>query len=68
MDRRRDSSDPWFGPFSKGDRVKLIAGPFEGFDGVVQEINPYKQTIRVVVTIFRRPTPIEVGPSQLELL
>ncbi len=63
-----EESNAWFGPFREGDRVKVIAGPFEGFDGVVQEVNPHRATVRLIVTILAQPTPIELKPSDLELL
>ena len=40
--------------FKKGDRVKVNEGPFENFEGVVDEINTQKGTVRVIVTIFGR--------------
>ncbi|MEM6675361.1 MAG: transcription termination/antitermination protein NusG [Planctomycetota bacterium] len=44
----------------KGDQVKINTGPFDGFDGTVEEINAEKGTVRVVVTIFGRPTPVDL--------
>jgi transcriptional antiterminator NusG len=46
--------------FAKGDKVKIREGAFENFEGVVEEINPQKGTVRVIVTIFGRPTPVEI--------
>ncbi|MBL8878329.1 MAG: transcription termination/antitermination factor NusG [Phycisphaerales bacterium] len=46
--------------FNKGDKVKIREGAFENFEGVVEEINPQKGTVRVIVTIFGRPTPVEI--------
>lgn len=54
--------------FKKGDKVKVTEGPFENFEGVVDEINTQKGTVRVIVTIFGRPTPIEIEYWQVELL
>lgn len=45
---------------SKGEQVKINTGPFDGFDGTVDEVNPEKGTVRVVVTIFGRPTPVDL--------
>lgn len=42
----------------KGDMVKIKSGAFDGFDGVVEEVNPEKGTVKVIVTIFGRPTPV----------
>lgn len=44
----------------KGDQVKINTGPFDGFDGAVDEINAEKGTVRVTVTIFGRPTPVDL--------
>lgn len=54
--------------FKKGDRVKVREGPFENFEGVVDEINQQKGTVRVIVTIFGRATPIEIEYWQVELI
>ena len=54
--------------FKKGDRVKVREGPFENFEGVVDEINTQKGTVRVIVTIFGRATPIEIEYWQVETL
>ncbi len=52
--------------FKKGDKVKVTEGPFENFEGAVDEINTQKGTVRVIVTIFGRPTPIEIEYWQVE--
>ncbi len=54
--------------FKEGDRVKVCDGPFENFEGVVDEINTQKGTVRVIVTIFGRATPIELECWQVETL
>jgi transcriptional antiterminator NusG len=51
---------------SKDDMVKIKSGPFDGFDGVVEEIMPDKGTVKVVVTIFGRPTPVELKYWEVE--
>ena len=50
----------------KGDMVKIKSGAFDGFDGSVEEVSPEKGTIRVVVTIFGRPTPVELEYWEVE--
>jgi transcriptional antiterminator NusG len=55
-------------PFKPGDRVKVTEGPFESFEGSVDEINAQKGTVRVIVSIFGRPTPIEIEYWQIEQL
>ncbi len=52
--------------FGMGDKVKIREGPFENFDGVVEQINEEKGTVRVGVTIFGRPTPVELKYWQVE--
>jgi len=52
----------------KGDMVKIKSGAFEGFDGTVDEVNPEKGTIKVIVTIFGRPTPVELEYWEVEAL
>jgi transcriptional antiterminator NusG len=52
--------------FKKGDRVKIKSGHFENFDGVVDEVNAEKGSVRVVVTIFGRATPVDLEYWELE--
>ncbi len=54
--------------FKPGDKVKVSEGPFENFEGTVDEINTQKGTVRVIVAIFGRPTPIEMEYWQVEQL
>ncbi len=54
--------------FKQGDKVKVTEGPFENFEGTVDEINTQKGTVRVIVMIFGRPTPIEIEYWQVEQL
>ena len=51
----------------KSDLVKIKSGAFDGFDGSVEEVNPEKGTVKVVVTIFGRPTPVELEYWEVEL-
>ncbi len=53
-------------PYSEGDLVKVISGPFKDFDGTVQEVNTDKLKLRVLVSIFGRRTPVEVDVNQVE--
>ena len=48
------------------DRVKIKEGPFENFDGTVDEIFPAKGQVRVIVTIFGRATPVDLEYWQVE--
>ncbi len=50
----------------KGEMVKIKSGAFDGFDGTVEDVNPEKGTVKVVVTIFGRPTPVELEYWEVE--
>ena len=54
--------------FNMGDKVKVIDGPFSDFTGTVEEINPLKSKVKVTVSIFGRPTPVELDVLQIEML
>jgi len=51
--------------FDVGDHVKIIDGPFTNFDGVIDELKPEKSKLRVIVSIFGRPTPVELDFIQV---
>ncbi|TYB74545.1 transcription termination/antitermination factor NusG [Bizionia gelidisalsuginis] len=53
-------------PFTKGETVKVIDGPFNGFDGVIENINEEKRKLEVMVKIFGRKTPLELSYMQVE--
>ncbi len=52
--------------FNVGEQVKIIEGPFESFTGVIEEISPDKNKLKVMVGIFGRATPVEVDMLQVE--
>lgn len=54
--------------FQKGESVKIKEGPFESFEGIVDEVLPDKGLVKVVVTIFGRPTPVELEYWQVEAI
>ncbi len=54
--------------FSVGDKVKVIDGPFTDFAGTIEETNPLKSKVKVTVSIFGRPTPVELDVLQIEML
>ncbi len=51
--------------FEEGDEVRVIDGPFNNFQGVVQEVNPEKEKLRVLISIFGRLTPVELDFIQV---
>ncbi len=52
--------------FEKSDNVKIVDGPFTNFSGKVDEVNTERNTLRVMVTIFGRSTPVELDFLQVE--
>ena len=53
-------------PFTTGQNVKVIDGPFNGFDGTIEKINEEKRKLEVMVKIFGRKTPLELSYMQVE--
>jgi transcriptional antiterminator NusG len=54
--------------FDKNETVKIVDGPFNNFTGVVEEVNLDRNTLKVLVTIFGRATPVELDFLQVEKL
>ena len=54
--------------YNVGDTVKITDGPLASFTGTVEEIDPEKNKVRVVVSMFGRETPIELELDQVEVL
>ena len=53
-------------PFEVGESVKVIEGPFSGFDAVIEEVISDKKKLKVMVKIFGRKTPLDLGFMQVE--
>ncbi len=54
-------------PFRLGDVIRVVDGPFADFTGVVEDINEEKKKVKVSVSIFGRPTPVELDFLQVQL-
>ena len=52
--------------FYVGENVKVTFGPFSGFSGLIEEVNSEKKKLKVMVKIFGRKTPLELGYMQVE--
>ena len=53
-------------PYIVGEEVKVIDGPFNTFNGVIEEIDTEKKKLKITVKIFGRKTPLELGFMQVE--
>ena len=66
VDEMNDKGEMPEEPFIKGEPVKVMAGPFNGFTGVIDEVYEDKKKLKVVVKIFGRNTPLELNYFQVE--
>ncbi len=64
MESRQEQPRPKFN-FERGDEVRVIDGPFGGFNGIVEDVNYDKGKLRVSVSIFGRQTPVELDFVQV---
>jgi len=68
MDEVSEQGITYAEPYIIGETVKIVDGPFNDFNGSVEEINNEKKKLKVVVKIFGRATPVELNYSQVEKL
>ncbi len=66
VDELAESEEEMNIPYQIGDPVKVIDGPFNNFNGVIEEINEEKKKLKVMVKIFGRKTPLELNYLQVE--
>jgi len=66
VDELAESGEELSVPFVIGEQVKVTDGPFNGFNGVIEEVNEEKHKLKVMVKIFGRKTPLELSFLQVE--
>jgi transcription termination/antitermination protein NusG len=66
VDELAETDEAIHNPYHIGESVKVIDGPFNGFNGVIEEINEEKKKLKVMVKIFGRKTPLELSFMQVE--
>jgi transcriptional antiterminator NusG len=66
VDELQETAEEMLTPFFVGENVKVIFGPFTGFSGLIEEVNSEKKKLKVMVMIFGRKTPLELGFTQVE--
>jgi transcriptional antiterminator NusG len=66
VDELQETGEDFSAPFYVGESVKVNAGPFSGFSAVIEEVNNEKKKLKVMVKIFGRKTPLELGFMQVE--
>ena len=67
VDELSESDEELTIPFVVGETVKVIDGPFNGFNGIIEKVNEEKKKLEVMVKIFGRKTPLELGFMQVEM-
>ena len=54
--------------FKEGDEVMVIDGSFKNFEGIVENVNPEKRVIKILIIIFGRQTPVELDFNQVKII
>ena len=68
VDEMNDQGITMNEPFIVGETIKIIEGPFNDFNGVIEDVNDEKKKLKVTVKIFGRSTPVELSYMQVEKL
>ncbi|MCX6336360.1 MAG: transcription termination/antitermination protein NusG [Bacteroidetes bacterium] len=68
VDEMNDMGVTMSEPFIVGETIKIIEGPFNDFNGVIEDVNDEKKKLKVTVKIFGRSTPVELSYMQVEKL
>jgi len=66
VDELQETGEDFSIPYYVGESVKVNHGPFSGFSAVIEEVNNEKKKLKVMVKIFGRKTPLELGFMQVE--
>ncbi len=66
VDEMQEAGERLNEPFLVGETLKIIDGPFNGFNGTIEEIYDDKKKLKVIVKIFGRRTPVELNFGQVE--
>jgi transcriptional antiterminator NusG len=66
VDELQEQSEELDVDFCSGETVKVVYGAFNGFSGIIEDVNSEKKKLKVMVKIFGRKTPLELGYTQVE--
>lgn len=68
VDEMADNGISMSEPYIVGETVKIVDGPFNDFNGTIEEVNEDKKKLKVIVKIFGRATPVELNYMQRQKL